>query len=358
MEKGLTKRDETTGAVAEQTAERQVGSESASREQEIRAMVAVAKRFPRDEEAAFRALMKAAERPDFAEEAAYSFPRGDKTVTGPSIVLAREAKRLWGNIKGGLLVIADDEETRHIRGYAWDQEHNTYEEAEDVFRKLVFRKGKGWIVPDERDLRELTNRRGAILVRNCILALVPKDWVDAVLAQCAVTLQGSASADLPATRQKALQAFAELGIKTADLERKLGHAFADTTAEELAELRGIYRSISDGHSKWSEYVAGAAPGDEEQDVADAARLKDAQAGLSKAALATGEPVPELIDDARWGRIVTYLDADTNRAAVKSAVKKKMKVEALSTIEPHKRLAFVLTVQDAAKRGNVPMEVPA
>ena len=46
-----------------------------------------------------------------------------------------------------------------------------------------------WTVPDERDLRELTNRRGAICVRNAILALVPPDLVEDAMATADQTLE-------------------------------------------------------------------------------------------------------------------------------------------------------------------------
>jgi PAS domain-containing protein len=50
--------------------------------------------------------------------------------------------------------------------------------------KLIQRKIKGsktgeteWIAPDERDLLELTNRQNAKAVRNCILQVLPKDYI-------------------------------------------------------------------------------------------------------------------------------------------------------------------------------------
>lgn len=76
----------TTGAAAKERAE-------------IESAIIVAKKFPRNEEACFQKLMKAASRSSFAEDATYSFPRGDTNVTGPSVNLAREAARIWGNIR-------------------------------------------------------------------------------------------------------------------------------------------------------------------------------------------------------------------------------------------------------------------
>lgn len=357
-QKGMKQTDMTVATVLERTAELQVGAEASGKEQEIKAMVVIAKRFPRDEEASFRALMTAAERMSFAEEAAYSFPRGTATVTGPSIVLAREAARLWGNIKSGLLILRDDAETRLIRGFAWDMQTNAYAEFEDDFKKVVYRKEKGWIVPDERDLRELTNRRGAILMRNCILALLPKDRIDEVLAKCGVTMKASAKKEPTQTMQKAIEAFWELGVTQVMLEKKLGHPFAACSPEELAELRRIYKSISDGNTTWTDYVHGAGPSDEQRDEADAARLKATQEALADDREgAKPAPLPE-IDDARWERIAEYLDSDLSRQQVKKAVKQHKKVAQLSDVQGLKRLEFVSALVDFAHRAKVTLELPA
>ena len=227
----------------------------AEKQFEIQSAIIVAKRFPRNEDAAFEKLMKSSRRTSFAEDAAYSFPRGDTAVEGPSVNIAREAARLWGNVRYGIDIIRDDEESRLIRGWAFDMESNVKVTAEDDFKKLVFRKKGGWIKPDERDLRELTNRRGAILVRNCILQILPKDLIEDALVQCKATLRSGAQQDPEGARKKMILAFSTIHITPEMLELKLGHPIPQCTPDELAELRGIYKSILDGNSKWVDYVA-------------------------------------------------------------------------------------------------------
>src|SRR5690606_6079028 len=70
----------------------QVGALSAAtrEEAEIKAAIVVAKRFPRDEAAAFTRIIKSCGRPIFAERAAYRYPRGGQQIEGPSVNLARE----------------------------------------------------------------------------------------------------------------------------------------------------------------------------------------------------------------------------------------------------------------------------
>src|SRR5690606_35974269 len=115
-----------------------------------------------------------------------------------------------------------DDEQVHIRGYALDLETNTYAEAEDRFAKLIQRKRNGrtqWVEPDERDLRELVNRRGAICVRNAILQVLPADVIEDALRQSEETLRKAAAGELKQDRAGAIRrlalAFDELGVSTA-----------------------------------------------------------------------------------------------------------------------------------------------
>ena len=228
---------------------------------EIQSAVVLARQFPRNEDAAFAKLMRACARTSFAEDAEYSFPRGGQTISGPSVNLARESARIWGNIRYGLEIVRDDPENRQIRGWAWDLETNTKVAAEDEFRKLVQRKkkegrGSEWVTPDERDLRELTNRRGAILVRNCILQLLPSDLIEDAVNQTRETLKAEASRDPESARKRVILAFASLNVDPEMLGAYLGKPVGQCSPEEIAKLRTIYQSIKDGNSNWQEYAGG------------------------------------------------------------------------------------------------------
>lgn len=259
---------------------------AAAAQHEIQSAIIIARRFPRNEDLCFQKLMKSAARPSFAEDAMYSFPRGDKDVTGPSVNLAREAARIWGNVRFGLYVVRDDEETRLIRGFAYDVETNVKVEVEDDFKKLIQRKVKGsnpprteWLVPDERDLRELTNRRGAILLRNALLQVLPKDLIEDALFTCSKTLETAAGANPDGERKRLMVDFGSINISVEQIEQKLGHPFSQSTPKEIAELRGICKSIIDGHTTWAEYVKGG----EEKSAA-----KSAESKANEEALANGQ----------------------------------------------------------------------
>lgn len=227
---------------------------------EIESAIIVAKRFPRDEAAAYTRIMRSCDRAGFAEGARYAFPRGGATVTGPSVQMARELARCWGNIRYGLRIVDVTDDQVHIRGYALDLETNNYVEVEDRFAKLVQRKRGGrteWVSPDERDLRELVNRRGAICVRNALLQLLPPDVVEDAVRAAEATIRKAASGELKQDRQAAIRrlalAFDGLGVTTEMLTDHLGHELDLITEEELADLRGVYASIRDGNTKRSDH---------------------------------------------------------------------------------------------------------
>lgn len=230
----------------------------AHREQsDIQAAVISAKHFPRNEVAASLAVTKSFARPLLAEAARYQFPRGGKTISGPSVDCARELARLWGNIRYGLRVVSLTDESVHIRGFAVDLETNSQSEYEDQFKRLVQRKQRDgetrWVEPDERDLRELIGRRGAILIRNAILSLLPPDLIESALATADKTLRGVASGELKSSREDVIKhlvgRFDNLGVSVAMLEGYLGHALADANADEVTELKGIGKSLADGVTK-------------------------------------------------------------------------------------------------------------
>lgn len=264
--------------------ELQTASAMSSSQHEIEASLIVAKKFPRNEDDCFQRLAKACSRPSFAEEARYSFPRGGADVTGPSVNLAREAGRIWGNVEFGLHIIRDDDDSMLIRGWAWDKETNFRVGHEDSFKKLIQRKVKNgkpgeteWLIPDERDLRELVNRRGAILVRNSLLQIMPKDFIEDALYKCRLTLESEAATNPDSERKRLLVDFGALNISVEALERKLGHPFSQSSPKELAELRGVCKSIMDSHTTWAEYTREVEP---KEPVTDANK-ETLKAGLEK-----------------------------------------------------------------------------
>jgi hypothetical protein len=211
-----------------------------------------------------------------AADARYSFPRGkDKEtkqvnyVTGPSVYLAREAARHWGNLRTGQRIVSMDAEYVHVKGYCYDVQTNTYNESEDKFRAKIQRKDwetgqTVWKTPDERDLRELINKRAAICVRNAILTTLPSDVIEDAMAEAEATLrkveEKNMQADPVATVRKMVDKFAEFGVTVEMLEQYVNHKLDICTPDEIAQFRTIHASMRDGQSKREDYfVVGEQP---------------------------------------------------------------------------------------------------
>ena len=226
-------------------------------ESELQAMFAVAHNRGRSELDGYNRAMSSCERPAFADGTTYNFPRGGKAISGPSVKLARELARVWGRIAFDLRIVDVSDEQVHIRAVALDLVHVTRVAMEDKFsRKIQRRQRDGstqWVEPDERDLRELINRRGAILVRNCLLQLLPPDLVEDAVAKASATLVSAASGDLQKNRSEVVKAllasFDKVGVKQVQIEEHIGSPIAKLTPTQCQKLRAIYQSLVDGHTE-------------------------------------------------------------------------------------------------------------
>lgn len=224
----------------------------------IQSAFAIAKRFPRKMDSVYSKVMDACKNKKFAANATYRFPRGGRSIQGPTAPFAREMKRMFGNIWSGVVITFDGPEMRKIKGYAWDLESNTYSEVEDEFKKLIQRKDPKtdrteWVTPDERDLRELTNRRAALVIRNCLLELFPDYLIEEAQEECEKTRVAEAERDPQALAKTLIRSFGDLRVSGDMLTGFLGHDISAASPQELTVLREIYKSIADGNSRWSDY---------------------------------------------------------------------------------------------------------
>jgi hypothetical protein len=265
---------------------------------EVQGAIIVAQRFKRNEDEIYQSLMRSCKRTSFAERAEYKYERGSKKnpdtgeweknyVQGPSVYLSREMVRLWGNIQVGTEIIRDDDDTRHIRSFAWDVQTNAKRFKEASFRKLIQRKKKvkdqktgkmkdawppetEWVRPDERDLRELTNKQGAICERNASLELMPDDFVYDARMEARNTILNEAKIDPDAVKKKVLSGFDSINVAAADLEIYLGHAIATCSPAELTDLRQLYAAIAEGNTTWKEIMDAKTGGESDVVTADQA----------------------------------------------------------------------------------------
>ena len=257
-----------TAAIAEfehpQVQQKHIGAELvASREaQEVQVAMVAAKRFPRDEVAAYNRILSDCQRQSLAEKAMYEFPRGGQIVTGPSVHLAKTLARCWGNIDSGFKVLEQGPKESTVMAYCWDLETN-YRETK-VFTVQHVRETKKGTYPltDPRDIYELIANQAARRERSCILSVIPGDVVDAAVGQCNVTLAGKSDMPLMDKVRALVKNFQEqYGVTAEMLEAYVGCKKEAFSQQSVVRLKNVYNTIRDGAASVDQYfdMSKAAP---------------------------------------------------------------------------------------------------
>ena len=226
---------------------------------EAQGKLVIAKRFPRDEVAAYAKAMEACQRPTMAEKAFYSFPRGGQTVEGPTIRFAEELARCWGNIDYGIKELSQDDGKSEMQAYAWDLETNAQsvqnftnphqrEKTDKKTHKTVMETLTG-----QRDIYENNANMATRRLRSRILAILPAWFVEDAIAECKKTLSGRNDTPLIDRVKKMVVQFAKLGVTQEQLERRLKRKVDTMTADDFTEYVGIYNAIKGGESKIAEW---------------------------------------------------------------------------------------------------------
>lgn len=215
--------------------------------QEVQAAYVMAKKFPRNENHSLLKITESCKRRRMAEGAMYSYPKGGKQVSGPSIRLAEVMAKSWGNLDYGVVELQRDDRRSLVRAYCIDLETNVTKKLDFTVEHFIdTKKGPKWL-SDQRDVYELVANQGARRLRNCILAIIPEDITEEAMEICEKTLLSSDNNISIGDRiKKMIVAFAEFNVTPAMMEAKLGHKLDATQPSELVTLQKIYRSIKDG----------------------------------------------------------------------------------------------------------------
>src|SRR5690606_11464831 len=131
--------------------------------------------IPRDLASAVAAMRESCSQPALAERAFFRFPRGGHVVTGPSVHLARELARCWGNVQYGVQEMRRDDAagTSEMQAWAWDVQTNTRSSHTFIVpHKRDKRDGPEKLV-DMRDIYENNANNAARRLREAIFAVVP-----------------------------------------------------------------------------------------------------------------------------------------------------------------------------------------
>jgi len=222
--------------------------------QEVQAAMIVAKKFPRDQHAAYGRIMAACERPKLAEVAAYAYPRGGSMVTGPSIRLAEVLSQNWGNMDFGIRELSQSGGESEVQAFAWDMETNVKQSKTFKVPHKMKARGSFKKLTDPRDIYEYVANMGARRLRACILGVIPGDVVEAAVAKCEETMsKGGDGKPLEDRIRDMLERFKEIEVSQELIEKRLQHKTTAIVMSQLVELGKIYNSIKDGMSKRSDW---------------------------------------------------------------------------------------------------------
>ena len=252
---------------------------------EAQGKLIVAQRVPRSTQYALAELIEACRIPALAAQAFYSYPRGGEQISGPTIRLAEEIARCWGNFEYGIRELSQKEGVSEMEAFAWDLQTNVLSTQRFTVRHLRDKRGGAAVLTDQRDIYELTANMGGRRLRARILAVVPKWLVEKAVEECRRTIAGDNSIPIAERVRKMVVAFAKFDVKPSQLETRLGKKLDDAMADDIVDLQGIYMSLKEGHSTVAEWFGDAA---EETKAASGEAAKTAilaQAGGDKGAAA-------------------------------------------------------------------------
>lgn len=220
---------------------------------EVAAAVRVAQDNPRSESVARAAMLETCGRLAVASRAFYEVPnRG----AGPSIHLARELARIWGNLDYGVRELSrdDDAGTSEMQVWAWDQQTNSRSTRSFIAPHVRMVKGDRKRLTDIGDIYLSNQNVGARAVRECIFAVLPGWFVAEAESTCKRTNAIGDGKPLEEQIADAIDRFeVEFSVTVAQLEARTDAKRAKWTAQHLAQLRRIYSSITVDGISASEY---------------------------------------------------------------------------------------------------------
>lgn len=221
--------------------------------QEVQGAIFMAKQFPRDEYAAMSRIERMCERMNLAEQATYSYPKGGKQVTGPSIRLAEAIAQAWGNIDCGVIELENKNGASELMAYAWDLETNTRVTKMFKVKHVRDTKKGSQDLTDSRDVYELTANFGARRLRACILSVIPGDVIDQAVNVCKETVTNQDKTPIQDRIKKLEKAFKEMKVTRDQLEEFAQRNLSEFGKEEIFILQGVFKAIRDGQGKIEDY---------------------------------------------------------------------------------------------------------
>lgn len=213
---------------------------------QIDIQISTAKAFPRNIQRAINnALAIVTLDVETAQTCNYALPRGGKTITGPSVHLAKILAQNWGNMRIDSRIVGIDD--RHVtsESVCWDLENNLAIKAQ-VKRSIMTRNGRM-----NDDMITVTgNAANAISLRNAVLSTIPRGVVDKVYNTAMRKITGDLSDKdkLISKRKQVFDGFKDTyEVSEKEVLAIIGKsAIEHVNADDILVLIGLAQSIKDG----------------------------------------------------------------------------------------------------------------
>lgn len=262
--------------------------EQARARAEVEAAVYVAQKMPRDMARAEAEMRDACGRLALASKAFYSVPnRGN----GPSVHLAREIVRIWGNVDYGVHELRRDDTAgmSEVRAFAWDQQTNVRSTRTFQVPHQRMAKGKRQPLIDLGDVYLNNQNVGARAVRECVFTVLPAWYRELAIDLCRATLKNGEGVPLSERIASAVKGFGGIDVTVEQLEQRVGRKRGQWTADDVVQLGITFRSIE----------AGDVQKDEEFPPVRVTAAEIAGQQPPAGDPAPADPAPDGYDDAEW-----------------------------------------------------------
>lgn len=212
----------------------------------IDTQIATAKAYPRNiTKATNNAISIVTMDMDTAKICNYSVPRGGKSITGPSVHLAKIIAQQWGNMRIEAKVVEIGARDITSESVCFDLENNLAIKTQ-VKRSIMGKTGRY-----SDDMITVTgNAANSIAMRNAILSTVPKGVVDRVYNAAKKFIIGDVSDEtkLMNRRKKVIEALRDTySVTETEILSAIGKAAIEhVTPDDIMVLIGIGTAIKDG----------------------------------------------------------------------------------------------------------------
>lgn len=249
---------------------------------EVESSLIMARKFPRNEDDIRTKVLKTCSIPSFAEKAKYKKPQGktknDKTgqwdqnyVIGPSVRLAEELFRQWGNIICEDSILFEDSSRRIVGIRAMDLQTLATRTAQFIVDKSIERKNAFGreviserlntaservflVVATEDEVLSKQNNIGSKYRRNLIIQLIPTYILQDSIETIDAVIKSGIKENPEKAKNNVMDNFARIGILPSEIEKYLGHPMAQILPDEIAELKDIFTAIIEKETTWAEVI--------------------------------------------------------------------------------------------------------